>query len=99
MKVTTITVSGEVAISRDYQSSKAGFAVTVELEPHENPKTVHREVHKSMSEVALQEARERLEQILCGGGLWAPQPSPCSVRSPARRQHSTPFWFARTCAG
>lgn len=66
MKVTTLTVSGEVSISRDYQSSKAGFSVTVELEPHEKPRDVYPRIHKQMSEVALQEARERLEQILHG---------------------------------
>lgn len=67
MKVRSIVVAGEVAVSRDYQSSKAGFQVHVDLDEGENPKKVYREVHKSMSEVALMEARQRLEAILTGG--------------------------------
>jgi hypothetical protein len=69
VKVTSITVAGEVSLSREYQKSTASFSAVVELEPGDNAKRVYREVHKSLSDAALQEAHERLEQILCGGGL------------------------------
>ena len=67
MRVTQITVSGEVALSKDFQKATASFSAVVELEPHENAKQVYRAVHKSLSDAALQEAGERLEQILHGG--------------------------------
>lgn len=67
MKVRSITVTGEVGLSRDYQSVKAGFAVLVDLDEGENPKTVYQRVHKSMTEAALSEARANLEAILTGG--------------------------------
>jgi hypothetical protein len=67
MKITSIVVRGEVALSKDFQSAKAGFEAHVELEEGENPKTIHRRVYESLSELALDEARQKLERILTGG--------------------------------
>ncbi|WP_309708302.1 hypothetical protein [Armatimonas sp.] len=67
MKVRSIVVSGEVAVSKDYQSAKAGFQAHIDLDEGDNAKRVHKDVFSSLSELALTEARERLEFILTGG--------------------------------
>ena len=68
MTVKTITVSGEVKLSRDYQTASAGFEVVVALEEGENPKTVYKRVFDSFAELVAGEAREKLEAVLFGHG-------------------------------
>lgn len=68
MTVRTITITGDVARSKDYQSTRAGFEVVVELGPGENPKKVFAEVYRSMSEAARHEAEAGLAALLYGPG-------------------------------
>jgi hypothetical protein len=69
VKVTQLEIGGEVSVSRDYQSAKASFRVVVELDEQEqkDAKNIYRRFYRSLHEVALGEARERLEAILTGG--------------------------------
>ena len=72
MTIKQITVSGEVKISRDYQSTSSSFSCVVDLEQtadgkYENAKHAHDKVYAVMMEQSLEQAREQLENVLFGG--------------------------------
>ena len=64
MKVQTLTISGGVKRSRDYQSSDASFEVTVTLDAGENPKAIYRDVYRSMMAAIQQEAQQALNEAI-----------------------------------
>ncbi len=64
MKVQSITISGGIKRSREFQSADASFDVTVTLDAGENPKTVYRDVYRSMMGAIQQEAQDALSEAI-----------------------------------
>lgn len=64
MKIQTITISGGVKRSREFQSSDAGFEVVVSLEPGEKPQEVYGRVYQQMMRACQVEAQEELAETI-----------------------------------
>lgn len=64
MKIQTITISGGVKRSRDFQSTDAGFEVTVTLDAGEKPQEVFGRVYQQMMRACQVEAQEELAEAI-----------------------------------
>lgn len=64
VKVQTLTISGGVKRSCDFQSTDASFEITVTLDTGENPKAVYRDVYRSLMATIQQEAQEALTEAI-----------------------------------
>jgi hypothetical protein len=64
MKVQTLTISGGVKRSRDFQSTDAGFEVVVTLDAGENPQEVYGRVYQKMMNACQVEAQEELHEAI-----------------------------------
>jgi hypothetical protein len=64
VKIQSLTISGSVKRSAEYQSTDAGFEVVVTLDAGENPKRIYRDVYRSLMGVVQIEAQEALSEAI-----------------------------------
>jgi hypothetical protein len=64
VKIQSLTISGSVKRSAEFQSTDAGFEVVVTLDAGENPKRVYRDVYRSLMGVVQIEAQEALAEAI-----------------------------------
>jgi hypothetical protein len=64
VKIQTLTISGSVKRSAEFQSTDAGFEVVITLDAGENPKAVYRDVYRSLMGVVQFEAQEALTEAI-----------------------------------
>ena len=64
MKIQTLTISGGVKRSCDFQSADASFEATVTLDEGENPKQVFARVYRSLMDVCQAEADGQIAEAV-----------------------------------
>lgn len=64
MKVQTITISGSVKRSAEFQSTDAGFEVVVTLDEGEQVREVYGRVYQQMMTACQVEAQEELREAI-----------------------------------